>query len=210
MCIFLIRKGMMPMKNVSIYNGQVEKRTSLLLFAAVMIAGIIIGSVLRNTACFSKITSSVLNSFTQNTTWLSQVKDTFVCLLLFAAGAFIVGSSIIGQPLAYGLLLYSGIYIGLITASAYQLYSKEAIFQVLTTVLPRAFSLTAVVILSVKEALRSSSYLFSFYLNGDVRENKRISLKLYLLRFLVIIILSLILSAASGVFFYLRLMTYRK
>ena len=210
MCIFLIRKGMMPMKNVSIYNGQVEKRTSLLLFAAVMIAGIIIGSVLRNTACFSKITSSVLNSFTQNTTWLSQVKDTFVCLLLFAAGAFIVGSSIIGQPLAYGLLLYSGIYIGLITASAYQLYSKEAIFQVLTTVLPRAFSLIAVVILSVKEALRSSSYLLSFYLNGDVRENKRISLKLYLLRFLVIIILSLILSAASGVFFYLRLMAYRK
>ena len=210
MCIFLIRKGMMPMKNVSIYNGQVEKRTSLLLFAAVMIAGIIIGSVLRNTACFRKITSSVLDSFTQNSTWLSQVKDTFVCLLLFAAGAFIVGSSIIGQPLAYGLLLYSGIYIGLITASAYQLYSKEAIFQVLTTVLPRAFSLIAVVILSVKEALRSSSYLLSFYLNGDVRENKRISLKLYLLRFLVIIILSLILSAASGVFFYLRLMAYRK
>ena len=201
---------MMPMKNVSIYNGQVEKRTSLLLFAAVMIAGIIIGSVLRNTACFSKNTSSVLDIFTQNRTWLSQVKDTFVCLLLFAAGAFIVGSSVIGQPLAYGLLLYSGIYIGLITASAYQLYGKEAIFQVLTTVLPRAFSLIAVVILSVKEALRSSSYLFSFYLNGDVRENKRISLKLYLLRFLVIIILSLILSAASGVFFYLRLMAYRK
>ena len=210
MRIFLIKKGMMYMKNISIYNEQNEKSTSLLLYVAVIISGIVIGSVFRNESCFNKITSAILSGFSQNCTWISEIKDTFVCLFIFAAAAFVIGSSVIGQPLAYGLLLYSGIYIGLITASAYQLYGKEAILPVLTTVLPRAFVLTSVVILAVKEALRSSSYLFSFYLHGDIRENKRISLKLYLVRFLVIIILSLILSAVSGVLFYLRLMANRK
>lgn len=209
MRISFIRKGMMRMRSISISNDKSIKGTSLSVYILVIIAGIIIGAIVHNTPFYDNLPIKANVFFMQNCSVIAEVRETFVCMLIFAAAAFLAGSSAIGQPLAYFLLLFSGIYTGYITASVYQMYGKNAFFIILTAVIPRSAALITVVILSVKEALRSSFYLFEFYFHGDVRENKRITLKLFCVRFLVIILLSLIFSAIAGAFFYLQLKAFR-
>lgn len=209
MRISFIRKGMMRMRSISLSNDKRIKGTSLPLYISVIIAGIIIGAAIQNTTFFDNIQIKINCLFMEKCSVIAEVRTTFICLLFFVAAAFLAGSSAIGQLLAYFLLLFSGIYTGYITASVYQIYGKSAFITILTTVIPRSAALITVVILSVREALRSSFYLFEFYLHGDVRENRRITLKLYCVRFLVIILLSLFFSAVAGALFYLRIRAFR-
>ena len=195
---------MMRMRSISKSNDKSIKRTSLTLYVSVIITGIIIGAAVQNIPFFDNLPLKVNRLFMQNRSVIAEVRANFICLLIFAIAAFLAGSSAIGQLLAYFLLLFSGIYTGYITASVYQMYEKNVFFIILMAILPRSAALITVVVISVRESLRSSSYLFEFYLHGDVRENRRITLKLYCVRFLVIILISLFFSAVAGALFYLR------
>ena len=77
------------------------------------------------------------------------------------------------------------------------------------TVLPKAAVIFVISALAVRSALKSSAALFCAYRDGDIRDSRELDLMLYCIRFIVLILLALVFSAAVGVFDFLYLKLFR-
>ena len=193
---------MVHMKYISTNSEKRSKWTSLSFFILIIIAGIIIGSVMQKPLFECRFTHFMT---VESCSAAADIKNTFFISLFYISGAFIVGSSAIGQPLAYSLLLNCGTAVGSCTFLIYKLYGKSAVIPVTMTVLPKAAAISAVTVLAVRAALRSSAALFCAYRDGDVRDSRELDIKLYCTRSVVLILLSLFFSAAAGAFDFLYL-----
>jgi hypothetical protein len=183
------------MKYISTNKEKRSKWTSLSFFILIIIAGIITGSVMHKPLLGSRLPH--FNTF-ESCSAVSNIKNTFFVSVFYICSAFIVGSSVIGQPFAYALLFNCGTAVGSCTFMMYKLYGKGAVIPIILTVLPKAVSISSVTVLAVRAALRSSAALFCAYRDGDVRDSRDLDIKLYCTRYIVLILLSLFFSAAAS------------
>ena len=187
------------MKKISIYHKHI-KWTGSAIFILIIMAGILIGSLADTALSECRWLVPFFASFPLDFSIMSEVRRTFLFLFIFVTVSFAAGLFAIGQPLAMLQLIYCGISIGTCTASMYRLYGKSALLPVLIVVLPKAAAVITVAVLSVRESVRNSlSLLFCFIREGN-QENARMSPKLYCIRYIVLIILSLTFSVAVGAF----------
>lgn len=205
MCISFHQKGMMCMKNASTNNDKYTKWTSLKAFIPVLLTGLIIGSLTNRTALNIRWLNGVFYGIGSNVTVIDEVKNTFFISLVFLTAAFLLGLFALGQPLLYLLLFGLGSIIGSCAESMYSFYGKNAVLLILMTLIPKAAVLSATVILSVRVSFRSSSSLLYAFMNGDVRDGSETYLRLYCVRYTVLMLLSLVFAAVVGIFDYLYL-----
>jgi hypothetical protein len=131
------------------------------------------------------------------------IKRDFLSLIFFVSAAFLLGMSAVGQPVGFAMLIYRGIGIGASSATVYALLGKRGLMHIAVLILPKALAFSAVSILAVRELIRSSNLLFGFVFKRDIRDDNRNSIRLYAIKFLVLIIMSLLISAADGGAVYL-------
>lgn len=194
----------MHMKHISTFNSP-KTGTSFRIYTIFIIIGVVIGS-------FITVKSDISGSL-----WLTQgfmsvgedipiytiIKKDLIFSALFVSAAFLLGLSAVGQPFGLAMLIYRGIGIGASTAAVYALLGKRGILHITVLMIPKALAFAAISILAVRELIRSSNLLFDFYFKRDIRDDNRNSKKLYAVKFIVLIIMSLLISAADGGISYL-------
>lgn len=200
---------MMHMKNMGTNAETHCIWTSLPFFISIIITGIVIGSVAEKPLFELDWARFGYTVPSESFFAAADIKSTFIISVLCVCIAFIAGFSAIGQPLAYFLLLNGGTAVGSCIFTMYKLYGKSAVLPLIMTVLPKAAVIFVITVLAVRSALKSSAALFCAYRDGDIRESRVLDLRLYCIRFVVLILLTLVFSAAVGVFDFLYLKLFR-
>ncbi len=94
----------------------------------------------------------------------------------------LAGTSLVGKPLAFGLLLWRGTALGAVLCEIYMMQGIAGLLTAFLFAAPCAMSGTFLFLIGTREAIRFSSALFCHVSNGseDIPP-----LRLYMLRFLV-------------------------
>ena len=124
----------------------------------------------------------------------------FPCSAALLAAAFLLGFSMIGQPLAWCLLFYLG---GQVSAALLQLLchpTSHRYFFCIGLLLPFAGCAAACLLFAVRESLRFSGRLIRICFSSEEREDMRHQLQLYCIRFLVLLGLLLLASILYSLF----------
>ena len=200
---------MMHMKNMGTNAETHCIWTSLPFFISVIITGIVIGSVAEKPLFEFEWARFGYTVYSERFFAAADIKNTFIISVLCVCIAFIAGFSAIGQPLAYFLLLNGGTAVGSCIFTMYKLYGKSAVLPLIMTVLPKAAVIFVITVLAVRSALKSSAALFCVYRDSDIRDSRELDLRLYCIRFIVLMLLALVFSAAVGVFDFLYLKLFR-
>lgn len=122
----------------------------------------------------------------------------FCVTALLLIAAFLTGFFALGQPFGCLIMLFRGFGIGASGAMMYALHGGKAVFGMLVFVLPKALLSIFVCALGVREMMRASSYTLSGWLPDGLNEQEKTDLRLYCIKFIVLIIISLIISAADA------------
>ncbi|HOO08157.1 MAG TPA: hypothetical protein PLH83_16965 [Ruminococcus sp.] len=128
-------------------------------------------------------------------------RNTFLSSAVFITAAFLGGLSAAGAPIGAGLAFYRGFGIGASAAGMYLSLGGAALPGVLVLLLPKAVAVSAVSLLAVRELFRSSGILLRFFVLGETDLRKG-SAKLYLLKYGVLLLLSLLISGADAAMNY--------
>ncbi len=122
--------------------------------------------------------------------------------VLFLSVLFLTGFFALGQPVGCILMIFRGFAIGTSGAMMYTLHGGKAAAGMFVFVLPKAVLSVFVCALGVREALKASSYTLSGWLPDGFKEHEKTDIKLYCIKFIVLIIISLIISAADAAINY--------
>lgn len=198
MCISLHKKGMMHMKHISTFNNT-RSGTGFFVYVIFIIAGVILGSLLA-AKHHGAVSVWIEQGFMPVTgcSVYAVIRNTFLSLTFFVSAAFMLGLSAVGQPFGLALLIYRGIGIGVAVTTLYALFGTGTVMRVLVLVFPKALAVSAISVLAVRETVRSSNSLLSYLAKRNERDDNRNSIRLYGLKFVVLILLSLLISAADG------------
>ena len=191
-----------------------SRRLCLLLLNMAIIAGIAAGAAVAAMKRGSGMTDSLwLHQFFapvySGNTVLDVFKNTFVLSGIYLAAVFILGFFSFGQPLGIILLAYRGFGIGVSVAQMYILSGMESLPAVLAMLLPKALALSFIASLGVREMLKLSCALFSFLFKDELPDEKMVrTVKLYAVKFLVLLFLSLLVSIADSALNYIFMDLY--
>ena len=172
------------------------KGTGFLIMAAIAASGIATGAVW---AAHGGLTDTpwIHQFFRSEGSPSQQFLRSTVSALVFLGAVFIAGTSAIGQPAALGLLFYRGFGAGVSAALLYGGMGVRAVPVVAVFLLPKAVGYIFTAMLAVREAVRSSCGLARFMAYGD--DSGQGSLRLYLVRFFVLAVMSAGVSALNAV-----------
>ncbi len=123
----------------------------------------------------------------------------FGTAVFFLLAAFLSGFSAVGQPFGVLLMISRGFGIGASGALMYTIHGGKALAGMLVFVLPKAVLSLLICGLGIREVLRASSYTLSGWLSEGFREYGKMDIRLYCVKFLVLIIISLIISAGDAI-----------
>ena len=179
------------------------RRTSIIIMLAFILMGITAGTVI-----YTKYpeTAAGISGFikTSDKRTLAMVfkeafRSTFLMLILLMFSGF----SAVSQPLELGSLIYRGIILGISFSYTYVTYAFKGIFICVLMILPHALATSVILVLAVRESMRMSNAaaVMLFKDNPDIPE--RPDTRLYLLKFMVLVILLLISSAIDCIITYL-------
>ena len=181
-----------------------KRETGFIFLAVVALCGIAAGAVW--TAKGNSIDSPWLHQYfllSGNSSTLSWLfVHNVMSAILFLLAVFAVGTSAVGQPLALGLLFYRGFGTGIAAASLYGTFGMKAVPMVALLIVPKSAGMLVTAVLSVREAIRSSCGLAYYLSTGDSDENRTGGLRLYLISFIVLTVISMSVSAVDMVFYH--------
>jgi len=192
-----------------------SRRKCLMLLNAAIIAGIAAGAVLAALLGADRLAEAK---------WLHQcfsplcsgntVLEVFLnCLQMsgmFIGALFVLGFCSGGQLLCIALLIYRGIGMGAAAAQLYMLLGVSALPAVFVLVLPKAIVLSYITSLAARESLKLSKVQFMLVFSDVLPEEKmQRVVKLYCIKFTVLMIFVILVSAADSLFNYLFLDLYR-
>lgn len=186
------------MKRVGYIEGSPAKSPIFLLVMAVVI-GVAAGSVYQSAASLQG-NVFVHQYFAPIYPGISVAGYEIGCFAfsaMFTAAAFLGGTCALGQPFAVLLLVYRGAGIGASASFIYELEGRGAITDILLLVLPKAVCVTFVTVLTVREMLRASNYTLSCWLPDVMHDRKAVDIKLYGIKFVVILFLLMIISVGD-------------
>ncbi|MBQ8961745.1 MAG: hypothetical protein IJ071_11130 [Ruminococcus sp.] len=189
------------MKNNIVYTA--ERRSGALRLSLLIVAGIAAGTAFA--AGKGNLSQAWAHQFFSpifsGNTAAEVFRNTFLSSAAFITAAFFIGLSAAGQPFGAALALYRGFGIGASAAGMYLSEGASALPAVLVLLVPKALAVSAVSVLAVRELFRSSGTLLRFFLFGE-NGARRPSAKLYLIKYGVLMLLSLLISGADAAMNY--------
>lgn len=132
-------------------------------------------------------------------TLLDVFAGTFLMSLVFLTAAFFSGLSAFGQVSAVVLTAAIGAELGASAAVIYSGRGISALPAVMVLFVPKALAISAVYLLAARESFRSSMAILRGITGG---ETEGVSLRLSIIKYVVLIIISLIISAADTLLNY--------
>ena len=129
---------------------------------------------------------------------------------MFIGALFALGFCSCGQPLCGALLIYRGFGIGAAVAQLYMLMGMSALPVVFVLVLPKALAVSYITSLSARESLKLSGMQFMLVFRDVFPEEKmQRTVKLYCIKFLVLMVFVILISVSDSLLNYLFLDLYR-
>lgn len=191
------------MKHTGYISGTEKKNSGFFLLCITEIIGILIGSYIAvsdiDTDLFQKYLCPVLSGGT-----LSEFfRYTFISSLIFIAAAFLSGLFAFGQPLGIALIIGKGAEIGLSAVMMYSVKGISALPAVFLLNLPKSVAVSVVMILAVREVIRSSMSVLHGLISDREYDSERADLKLYCIKFIVLIVIIFIISVADSLLNYI-------
>lgn len=191
------------------YSEEDVKRTRVVtVLFFVMMSGVLLGTLLfRGGSDTSVYTSDVLShgfiklSCTQTLTevFIRSVSWTSFLLILL----FVLGFCSISQPLELMVLLWRGTALGLSVSYMYSIYEiKGAVISALM-ILPHAVITSVVLVFAARESLRFSDLYILHIAGRDDESSSAPQLKLYIIRFAVLLTAALVSSFLDCALTYL-------
>jgi len=179
------------------------KENSFIILGIAVIFGIAVGTFFQTVSadCSQPLIHQYFAPIYSGNTVLEVFRNTFVSSAVFTAIAFLIGTSAVGLPFGIAMLIYRGFGIGVSSTLMFALNGKGAFPAVAIMILPKAMAVTVVSVLAVRELIRSSSRLFVFWKDGN-DEGERKTVRLYIVKFIVLIVISIIIAAADSVINY--------
>lgn len=181
-------------KNISRLSNQIRKITQFKVLLFVFVIGIIYGSLLLvfnkvpNTGQLFTITQQFINKRAEQSivyTFIGSLNSSLVLILLL----FLLGFFALGQPFSIFIPLFHGLGLGLSITYLYQTIGVKGLLYTLILILPAQIICTLALILAARESLRFSNKIFRLLIPSRYDEVITDDLKLYILRFLVIILI---------------------
>lgn len=178
-------------------------RTSIIVMLAFILTGSVIGTIIYpefpETADFIKGFIKSADKRTIVTVFKESFADTFFILMLLMFSGF----SSVSQPLELLLLVYRGCVLGISISHTYAVYALKGFFINVLMILPHAVMTSVILVLAVRESMRMSTAIAeaSFRRNSDLIET--LSVKMYLIKFAVLVMFLCISSFIDCVITYL-------
>lgn len=188
------------MKKTGYLTVSHSRKVMMLLLCAAVSAGMIAGSV-YGAAHPQGLPVELHQCFLpgeSGNTFFAVARNTFFSSALFIAAAYLAGLFAFGQPVGIALLVYRGFGIGAASASLYSSEGVGAALKVTLQLMPSALAFTGIAILAVRELLRVSTAILHLWSKGELRDEKLIDLRLYSVKYAVLLLLSAIISLADG------------
>ncbi len=121
----------------------------------------------------------------------------FLQMLIFLTLSMAFGCCVLGQPLGILLLVEKGAELGFAAASVYAAKGFSALTEVFLIHIPRAAGISFIALLSVRELLRMSCSLFRITSSGNDDAISSPSLKLFVVKYIILLVAALIFSCAD-------------
>lgn len=190
------------MKHTGYISGTEKQNNGLFLLCIAEITGIIIGSFIAVSYKDNEILRQNICPVLHGATLLEIFRNTLVSSLIFIVTAFFSGLFAFGQPVGIMLIIAKGAEIGMSAAFIYAEKGLSAMPAVMVLNVPKAVALSAVAVLAVREVIRNSLALLHFLTSGE-HSSEQVNLKLYCLKYLILIVIIFIISMADSLMNYI-------
>ena len=192
------------MKNLSRTDTWRGSRFVLLL-TLLAVFGVISGGVYGALSAdsVSPIVHQYYMPVTERITLLTLMRGTFLYSALFLLSAFAAGLFTFGRPLGILLLFSRGFGAGVSAALLYSSGGVSALLPVTVILLPKAMIMLFIAIAAVRELMRSSGSILQCWLSGSCKDRRDMDLKLYILRYTVLLTLSFLTSLGDAALNYI-------
>lgn len=177
-----------------------KNRTFFIFMISALAVGIIIGSFTAVSAEFLKdlpLANQYISPVFSGNTLLEIFRNTFLSVSGILAVIFCTGFFAAGQPLSFATLIYRGFGIGFSTAFTYMTFGKSGIYITLLFIVPKILATSVIIMLAVRESLKLSNIIYRYIFRETVQENMGKYIRLYCVKFIVLILLALITASAD-------------
>lgn len=183
-----------------------SRRICLFMLNIAVLAGVAAGAVIA--AAGKGSGSPLLHQFFSpaysGDTVLEVFRNTFLSGAAFIAALFLLGFFAFGQPLGIAMLIYRGVGIGAAIAQMYAVSGAASLPSVLVLVLPKALIMAFTASLGARELLRLSRTMLLFLFRDELPDEKMSrTIKLYCIKFLVLLFLLLLTALADSAVNYI-------
>lgn len=190
------------MKHATYISGTEKKNNGFFLLCLMEVIGIITGSCIAVSCKDNEMLRQNIAPALYGATLLEIFRSTLVSSLIFIIAAFFSGLFAFGQPLGIALIIAKGAEIGMSVSFVYAEKGLSAIPAVMVLNVPKAIAVSAVAVLAVREVWRNSSAVFHFLVSGE-HSSEQVNLKLYCLKYIVLIVIIFIISMADSLVNYI-------
>lgn len=190
------------MRHTDYMQSSERKNKGFLPLIIAEIIGIAAGSFIAFSGIDTENIKRNLCPALNGATLLDIFSNTLIISVLFLVIAFFSGLFAFGQPLGIALLVIKGAEIGLSSAFMYAEKGLPAITAVLVLNVPKSIVISFIAVLAVREVWRNSSAVLSFLISEE-RIGENIDLKLYCIKFIVLLVIVFLVSVADSVMNYI-------
>lgn len=185
-----------------VFGGLVSKEQNKLnpaFFALTAAVGICAGVCLEalNNDVYTSIGVDYVDYFTENSAFLTwqYILNYFICNIAYIIVPVFCGMSIVGFPFLYFVPFIKGIGLGAVSGYIYSVDGIKGVAESLLCIIPSGVILIFGIMLACNESFLMSRDIGEIIINK--KENEEISMKLFILRYSVI----LLILAISALFF---------
>ena len=180
-----------------------HNRTSVIIMLIFILLGIVAGTAIyMKYPLAAEQTHGFIKSGNKRTiveVFREAFDNTFIILLVLMFSGF----SSVSQPIELSALLYRGIVLGISLSYTYAVYAVKGVFICVLMILPHALMTSIILVLAVRESMRMSTAVAIFAFKGQSDVTDRPDIKLYLLKFLILLLFLIAASLIDCVITYL-------
>lgn len=181
---------------VNIRNVQEEKYK--IIFAFISMAAILCGSLIYKNYPNDAVNSIISEKldFLQNSSYIQIILYFIKLDIAFVAISFFAGTSFIGSTVSFLPPFLKCVLIGYIGSYFYNEFELKGVLFCLLLLYPYFIITTASLIFASNESVYMSKYIFKTITSKNTADN--ISVRLYLLRYLILIIINTVCAAVNS------------
>lgn len=179
-----------------------SRKKFFMLMTAITTLGIILGScmaVSENNVVFqNNFFNQYISPVHRGNTLLEITKNTFISSSSVIAVIFCTGFFAVGQPASMLALIYRGFGIGLSVAITYMTFGKNGFYITLIFIIPKILATSVIIMLGARESIKLSNIIYSYLFRGISEDNMTRYIRLYCIKFIVLIFFCFVTAVADG------------